>query len=60
LGLDNLRDTVPFPKTTSATDLMCAAPSRVTDEQLGDVHIELDAAARAAFDAADAADGEPE
>ncbi|MAF65821.1 MAG: aspartate--tRNA ligase [Planctomycetes bacterium] len=54
LGLENLRDTLPFPKTTSAADLMCAAPSRVSAEQLGDVHIELDAAARAASDAAGA------
>jgi len=57
LGLDNLRDTIPFPKTTSASDLMCAAPSAVTSRQLADVHIELDAAARAALAAEEA---EPE
>ncbi|MDP6538791.1 MAG: aspartate--tRNA ligase [Planctomycetota bacterium] len=53
LGLENLRDTLPFPKTTSAADLMCAAPSRVTDAQLKEVHIELGAQARSACDATD-------
>jgi aspartyl-tRNA synthetase len=39
LGLDNIRDMLAFPKTTSATDLMCEAPSEVAPEQLEEVHV---------------------
>ncbi len=41
LGLDNIRDVVPFPKTTSASDLMCGAPSTVSAAQIEEVHIRL-------------------
>jgi len=49
LGLDNIRDVIPFPKTASASDLMCEAPSTVAPEQVEEVHIDLSASARAAL-----------
>ncbi|MFC5529126.1 aspartate--tRNA ligase [Cohnella yongneupensis] len=47
-GRTNLRETIAFPKTASATDLLCDAPSPVTDRQLDDLHVRLSAKAIAA------------
>lgn len=59
-GRTNLRETIAFPKTASATDLLCDAPSAVADRQLEDLHIRLSAKAQAALakSAAPAADAE--
>ncbi len=40
-GRSNLRDTIAFPKTASATCLLTNAPSPVVDQQLADLHIQL-------------------
>ena len=38
-GRTNLRDTIAFPKTQSASCLMTDAPSRVNDSQLDELHL---------------------
>ncbi|MGC4375852.1 aspartate--tRNA ligase [Fictibacillus sp. Mic-4] len=38
---NNLRDTIAFPKTASASCLMTNAPSSVSDKQLNDLHLEV-------------------
>ena len=38
----NIREVIAFPKNKRARDLLMRAPSRVTNEQLKDVHIALD------------------
>lgn len=40
-GRNNLRETIAFPKTASATDLMMDAPSPVDAAQLDQLHIRL-------------------
>jgi aspartyl-tRNA synthetase len=40
-GEPNIREVMAFPKTQSAADLVVGAPSPVTDEQLGELHIRL-------------------
>jgi len=40
-GRTNLRDTIAFPKTASATDLLTDAPSAVSDKQLEELSIRI-------------------
>ncbi|WP_410772543.1 aspartate--tRNA ligase [Fontibacillus sp. BL9] len=40
-GRSNLRETIAFPKTASATDLLMNAPSEVDPRQLEQLHIKL-------------------
>ncbi|MFP3491107.1 hypothetical protein R0K20_26365, partial [Staphylococcus sp. SIMBA_130] len=37
----NLRDTIAFPKTASASCLLTEAPSPVSEDQLKELHLEL-------------------
>ncbi len=41
-GRDNIRDVIPFPKTTTGQSLMDECPSEVDDADLQELHIKLD------------------
>ncbi|MDE6597510.1 MAG: Asp-tRNA(Asn)/Glu-tRNA(Gln) amidotransferase GatCAB subunit C, partial [Clostridia bacterium] len=38
---ENIREVIAFPMSASAQDLMCGAPSEVTETQLREVHIKV-------------------
>ncbi len=42
LGAESIRETIAFPKNKEARDLMTAAPSPLSAQQLKDVHIKTD------------------
>jgi aspartyl-tRNA synthetase len=40
-GEESIREVIPFPKTTSALDLMTGSPSDVSERQLADLGLKL-------------------
>ena len=38
---ENIREIIPFPMNGNAQDMMCGAPSEVTEQQLREVHIKV-------------------
>ena len=40
-GEESIREVITFPMNGNAQDLMCGAPSEVTEKQLREVHIEI-------------------
>lgn len=38
---ENIREVIPFPMNGNAQDLMCGAPSEVSEQQLRDVHLKI-------------------
>ncbi len=40
-GEESIREVIPFPKTTSALDLMTNSPSDVTERQLSELGLKL-------------------
>jgi len=55
-GSASIRDVIAFPKTTSAQDLMCEAPSAVAEEQLRELYLESKPPSQPAPEAASDAD----
>lgn len=41
VGLDSIRDVIPFPKTARGQDLMMGSPSPISEEQLRDLGLRL-------------------
>ena len=40
-GEESIREVIPFPMNGKAQDVMCGAPSNVTEKQLNEVHIKI-------------------
>ena len=41
LGLDSIRDTIPFPKTSAGISLMDNAPDNVSESQLRELGVKM-------------------